>query len=254
MLQSCLKTSVFGRAFESLGTVDSTNKYIKDRAVQLPDGFVAVAKTQTSGRGRLGRTWQSHEGELFMSVLIKGLPLEKQGLVPLVGGLAAAKALGGLAGGSFLVKWPNDIVCGGKKIAGLLCETTQGGGCVLGIGVNLGAEQQSFEKAGLLHAGSLKTATGKTPGRLETAAAFLNELEPLVAVLCREGFAPLREEYSARCVSLQKQLRIVAGESVTEAFGKAVADDGSLVVVLGDGSEKKVFSGEVSVRGLDSYV
>src|SRR5262245_5319408 len=126
--------------------VDSTNRYLLQRAAQgVAAGEVAVADEQTAGRGRLGRSWVAPSGSaLLVSVLLRpALPPERVHLVPLAAGLAALDALQALdvperhdASEPARLKWPNDVVVGDRKLAGILAEADGGGAVVVGMGCN----------------------------------------------------------------------------------------------------------------------
>ena len=163
----------------------------------------------------------------------------------------------------FGIKWPNDIVCSGKKLGGILCESRldrSGGYTVAGIGINLCQTREDFRRLGLDHATSLALCRPAAPSPAQTAAAFIEELEPLWQTWRREGFGPLREEFARRCVTLGQEVWVYA--SLAEAGelplleGTAVGiDDAGRLCVRGaaDNSITAVSAGEVSVRGLYGY-
>ncbi|MCZ7534797.1 MAG: biotin--[acetyl-CoA-carboxylase] ligase [Acidimicrobiia bacterium] len=120
--------------------IDSTNRYLLDEAAaSAPEGLVAVADVQTAGRGRLGRRWEAPSGaSLLASALLRpDLPAERLHLVTVAAGVAAARAVADLAGIRAGLKWPNDLVIGGRKLAGLLAETPGGRALVVGMGLNV---------------------------------------------------------------------------------------------------------------------
>ena len=266
-----LNTSELGRNLLLLSEVDSTNRYLKDNGGELPHGTVCCTDRQTAGKGRRGREWNVPPGRsLALSVLFKPAVLTRQegeaSLLPLLCGLAAARALDRLTSSGpvpFGIKWPNDIVCSGKKLGGILCESRldrSGGYTVAGIGINLCQTREDFRRLGLDHATSLALWRPAAPSPAQTAAAFIEELEPLWQTWRREGFGPLREEFARRCVTLGQEVRVYA--SLTEAGepplleGTAVGiDDAGRLCVRGaaDNSITAVSAGEVSVRGLYGY-
>ncbi|HIW74126.1 MAG TPA: biotin--[acetyl-CoA-carboxylase] ligase [Firmicutes bacterium] len=246
----------FGRPLFWLPEVDSTNRYLKERGSLLPGGAVCCTGRQTAGRGRLGRSWTTPAGEaLALSLLVK--PAAHTAQLALLCGLAASRAMTRLAGPGFGIKWPNDIVCRGKKICGILCEACwpdETGFAVAGVGFNLRQTAEEFRRAGLPHAASVEMLTGNRLTLEETAAAFLNEMEPLWNRLRREGFSALRGEYEARCVTVGRAVRVLNPDGSLRLEGTAlgVAEDGSLLVD-GGGSTVSVCAGEVSVRGRSGY-
>ena len=256
-LAALLTTRTLGRSLQYFDELDSTNRYLKDTGVSLPHGAVCFTAMQSAGRGRLGRSWTAPAGEtLAMSVLLKGADGAPQ--LPLLCGLAAAGALGELAGSGFGIKWPNDIICKGRKVCGILCESRpapDGRFLVAGIGVNLAQGDEWFRRAELPHAGSVKGLTGVTLSLEETAAAVLNRLEPLWERYEREGFAPFAAAYAARCVHVGKKLRVLAPDGTIrlEGEGAGVDEDGNLLVLSG-GKIVPVAAGEVSLRGAEGYI
>ncbi|MDD2955391.1 MAG: biotin--[acetyl-CoA-carboxylase] ligase [Oscillospiraceae bacterium] len=247
-----LSTRVLGRSFIALERVDSTNSYLKSG--DFPDGCTVVAAEQYSGRGRRGNVWNTAPGEaLAMSVLFHSMKADDMTLLPLLCGLACARAIGGGAG----VKWPNDVVSGGKKLVGILCESRILGDqvdAVCGFGVNLGQTADYFEKAGLPYAASVAMVTGQRPPEpLAMAAAILNQLEPLLERYREDGFAALRPEYEKACVTLGKEVRVLIGEDSLEGLAQGVDDDGALLCQIG-GAVRRITAGSASVRGLYGYV
>lgn len=240
-----------------LPSVDSTNRYLKENGDSLPHGTVCYTGWQQAGRGRLGRSWNARDGQaLAMSVLFKTdadtAPL------PLICGMAVTVALRGLCGGNFQIKWPNDIVCGGYKVCGILCENrwmSGGGFTVAGIGVNLEQSAEEFRLLGLPYAGSVKMVTGSDLDAEVTAAAVINALEPLWFRLKESGFAALRGEYEALCATVGRSVRVLSpdGEVLREGRAAGITEDGRLLVESG-GESAAVNAGEVSVRGLEGYL
>lgn len=258
-----LHTAVLGRRAIYLEETDSTNRYLKEAGESLPHGTLCYTGRQTSGRGRLGRDWTAPDGAaLAMSVLLRGAADADWSGLPLVCGIAVAAALDRLAGERagmlFRIKWPNDIICAGRKMCGILCESSQGETgrfAVAGIGVNLTQTEADFRGAGLPHAGSVRMLTGISLSLGETAAAILNELEALWDLYAREGFASLRGPYEERCITLGREVRLLSPDGGFLAAGRAagLAEDGGLIVDTAAG--RSIYrSGEVSVRGVYDYV
>lgn len=234
----------------ALPQADSTNLYCKAHLSGMGHFDAVWTTCQTAGRGRRGHVWQNAPGEaLYYTILFKE-PLADPACLSLASGLAAARALEECFGVECALKWPNDLLLGGKKIAGILCESAGDGHALLvGVGVNLGQPQAFFEAQGLPHGASLACQgvdvdLDRDP---EWLAQYLTDFgfDRALYTYEVEGFAPYRERYKAACVNL--------GRRVTFDGGSGVAGDidaeGRLVVRT-DGGVQKVFTGEVSVRGI----
>ncbi len=225
----------------------STNQVAKENRDVWDSGTVCYTGCQTGGRGRLGRDWQGAEGEMLaLSALLR--PMKDAALLPLYMGLAVTRALTALTGGDFAIKWPNDIICKGRKVCGILCESGQdetGGWMVAGVGINLLQGRETFERQGLPYAGSVLELTGKALPLEETAAAvakaFLSGLKQAPSALLRD-YAPL-------CLTLGREVEAKTPDGQTAAKGVAVGieSDGGLRLAGGT----IIRAGEVSVRGYD---
>lgn len=227
-----------------LDEVDSTNNVIKQMAEEgAPDGLVVRAELQTAGRGRLERRWVAEKGEnaTFSILIRKGV----DGLV-FRAALAAARAVKALTGADTLVKWPNDIVLNGKKIAGILCECAMSEGeieyMVVGVGVNLNTQHYP---ADLPYAGSVLMETGI---RL-SADAFVNEFLSHFDESLDLTLETVLSEISRISATLGRRVRAGDVTGIAEHF----EPDGSLVIHSEKGYHTIVV-GDVSVRGLYGYV
>ena len=250
-----LRTRRCGRTIYCLASVGSTIDYLWS----LPDpadGTAAIADEQTAGRGRRGNAWASGGGEAVqMSVYLHPEPAAAP-LLPLVCGLTVAGALEGLCGSGFGIKWPNDIVCDGKKIAGILCEARRSGAvmrAVCGIGVNLRQGRAFFEQNGLPDASSVAQLRGASPSCEEAAAAILNELEKWLDASREKGVPALLTEYARRCVTLGREVCAQTPDGEIRGTAERIAPDGALVVRTA-GGPVVLRAGDVSVRGIMGYV
>lgn len=225
-----------------LESVDSTNSYLKRivKEGELTSGLAVMAKVQTAGRGRLGRNWLSTESNtLCMSIVIKNDYAE--GLT-LLTALAVYEGLKGFCNESLQIKWPNDIICGEKKLCGILCERALEY-TVIGIGVNV--NDQSFHSEIKNKATSLYLLSGK---EYELKKVFESLVSSFEKVFEKFGFSfckEAKEMYESLCVNF--------GRSVTteKLSGTAVGIDinGSLLVET-EGALHTVSSGEVAVHGI----
>jgi BirA family transcriptional regulator, biotin operon repressor / biotin---[acetyl-CoA-carboxylase] ligase len=236
-----------------LPRVDSTQGTIFDLAAQdAPDRTVVVADYQAAGRGRRGRAWDAPAGtSLLTSILVRPRATpERWGGYSLVSALAVADALTRVAGISARLKWPNDLLVGGRKIAGILLESrtpaagprAAGGAAVIavGIGVNLG--QRAFPAALAARATSVALETGRAVERDAVLTALLEAFDGWRGRMERDGLAPVR----ARWLELADTIgRRVSVDGVT---GVAVDLDVDGALVLEDGARRhRVVAGEVEV-------
>lgn len=244
------------------GVVDSTNTRAKQLAASgAPHGTVVIAGAQTAGRGRLGRSFHSPEGKgVYLSVILRPgcSPAQLMHLTCAVGTAmcGGVEALSGFRPG---IKWINDLVCGGKKLGGILTElgldprTGQVSYAVVGIGINCRHEALDFPPELREKATSLFLETGTLFDRSHLAAAMVTALSEMDAQLLPQKEA-LMARYRRDCVTIGQRVRVLGSGAPRPAEALDVDGSGGLVVRYDDGQIQTVTSGEVSVRGMDGYV
>ncbi len=232
-------------ALEVVPSTGSTNADLLARAADphSPEGQVLVAEEQTAGRGRLGRTWSSVPGgSLTFSVLLRpaAVPAARRGWLTLLAGVAVASAVRSVAGLNAVLKWPNDVLVGDRKLAGILAEQSpDGSAVVIGIGLNVATPLEiPASAAGLVATSLIAQGAGAVPredlllgmlGRLEHwYAAFRADPDP-----ARSG---LLDAYGALCATLGQTVRVElpAGGAVTGA-ATGIDAEGRLLVAGGPG-------------------
>lgn len=251
-----------GREVICLKTVDSTNNECRRRAAQLaPDGLAVVSGEQTGGKGRRGRSFQSLRGKgLYLSALLRPsqeVPLEEVTQITAWAAVAVCRALERVTGLPCAIKWTNDILLEGKKVCGILSELGldddgRADYVVVGIGINVSQTEKDFGPELAEIATSLGQHMDQPPRRGEVATALLDELDRLWRAF-PAGKGEYLEQYRARCATVGKPVKVIRPDRSYEARALAVNEDFSLRVALPDGREEKVFTGEVSVRGLLGY-
>lgn len=238
---------------EVLDSVESTNTLLMQRAAGgAPGGSVLAAEWQTRGRGRGGRTWHSTYGAALTFSLLWRF---QQGAGFLSGlslavGVAVTRALAAIGVPDAGLKWPNDVLWRGRKLAGILIEM-QGdmlgpSGVVIGIGLNCRLPDVLRERIDQ-PAVDLAAASGMLPDRNRVLALILLEAERMLTQFAHDGFAPLRDEWQCRHVYQGQTVGIVLPDgNVTEGTAQGVADDGALLLATTAGM-RRVHSGEVSL-------
>lgn len=235
-----------------LESVDSTNTYLKAlcRDGSASVGDCVIADSQTGGRGRRGKSFLSKGGVgIYMSVLLStgNAAPEQISEITAWGAVAVRRAVNRTCNTDCKIKWVNDLVCGNLKICGILTEMTPLGP-VMGIGINVNGDENSFppELCGI--ATTLETVCKKSFDRAKLVAAILEELD----ALCKKfphGKEKYLNEYSKNCAVIGKEIMIERENGIKR--GRAVGIDGDfgLQVIFSDGERATVTGGDVSVKG-----
>jgi BirA family transcriptional regulator, biotin operon repressor / biotin---[acetyl-CoA-carboxylase] ligase len=207
----------------------------------LPEGAVATADHQSGGRGRLGRTWEDAPGTaLLCSVLLKPPADRRAAELTLVAGVATAEAVERALGRPAQLKWPNDVLVEGRKVAGGLAELREGA-VVLGIGVNVNQTAEQLPSDPRTPAASLRTLDGTVRDRERVLADLLRTLEEAYAVWRAEGLGALHERVAAR--DFLRGRRVTVNGVTGDALG--ICADGRLELATPAGPVL-VDSGEVA--------
>lgn len=244
---------LLGREIVFFEQIDSTNIFARAQASQgAAEGFTVLADAQSKGKGRLGRTWISPGGiNLYMSVVLRPpLSLGKAPLLTLVAGVAAAEALRHLSGLEIKIKWPNDLLIQGKKVAGILAEGEGGYDfIILGMGVNINWAKAEIPKELCQVATSLYAEKGIKFSRALVAQELLAKMEEEYLLFLREGFSKdIREKWEKLSAVKQKwvTIRLLDKEYVGQALG--LDEEGALLVQNAQGEVRRFIAGEVSLR------
>ncbi len=254
-LQEGLRTRRFGRRIFFSHVVCSTNDWAKELALLgAPEGTVAIAQTQTGGRGRLGRVWFSPDGGLWFSIILKPkLKAAEAVKLVFVAGLAVAEVLRELYGLKVETKWPNDVLVDGRKICGVLAEMSTVGEkvnfVVLGIGVNANFEARKvFPEELWESATSLMNELGRKVKLEELFRVLLEKLDSVYEQFLKEGFSLILERWKSCAGFLGKQVEIADETERLCGLALDVDSEGALVLGLKDGATRHVFVGDLSMR------
>jgi BirA family biotin operon repressor/biotin-[acetyl-CoA-carboxylase] ligase len=254
-LQEGLETKLLGRYIFFSREVGSTNDWAKELAeLDAPEGAVVLAETQTAGRGRLGRKWISPKGGLWFSIIFKPKikPIETVKLVFLAS-LAVAETIRELYGLRAETKWPNDVLVDGLKVCGILSEMKTVGEkveyAVIGIGINANFNvDEEFPEELREKATSLEKALGRKISLEELFKALLEKMESLHQQFLKEGFTPILERWKSYASFLGCEVEVHGDGERLEGTASNVDEDGALILKLKDGSIKRVFAGDLSLK------
>ncbi len=227
--------------------VDSTNCLAADLVRSgVPEGLVVVADHQTAGRGRRGRSWEAPPASSLLVSVVLGLPIDHAPhLVTVACALAAADACADVAGFAPGLKWPNDVVVGERKLAGVLAEIPVPGAAVVGLGLNVrwpGPMPAHLEPIAV----TAESVAGRPLDTRQLLDAYLVRLEARCADLAdAQAVVALMGDYRQRCVTLEREVEIeLPGGGIWAGTATHVHDDGSLQVTSDAGS-RRVMAGDI---------
>ena len=240
--------------------IESTNTELKRLAREgAPEGTALIAQRQTGGRGRMGRSFQSEEGGVYLSLLLRPgcSPKELMHLTCAVA-VAMCDAVEDTCGLRPGIKWTNDLVFGKRKLGGILTELgfdSRGNveWCILGIGINCAQQEEAFSPELRSMAASLSMVTGKPVSSALLASKMLEKLHNMSMVLLAEKKA-IMDRYRKLCVTLGQEISLLRSESVRHGKAVDITENGALIVEFQEGFREEVDSGEVSVRGMYGYL
>lgn len=263
-LDSLMKTGWAGKNIVYYEETDSTNLRIRQLGDEgAPHGTLAVADLQTAGRGRRGRAWDSPAGSsIYMSILLRpDIPPDRAPMLTLVMALSVAEGIRKCvepgSGCGVQIKWPNDIIINGKKLAGILTEMSAQIDYIdyvtvgVGINVNLTKFPEEIEKT----ATSLRIECGHTVKRSPLIVAVMERLEENYEIFLKtQDLSGLLERYMSFLVNKDRNVLILGAKEQYRAHALGINPMGELIVRREDGTEETVYAGEVSVRGVYGYV
>ena len=226
---------------EHVESVDSTNTWLATQArAGTPDRLAVFADFQSAGRGRLERRWEAPAGSALMaSVLVRDVAAEQAQLGVVAVALAIIAAASRFGEADLTLKWPNDVLWGSRKVAGLLAEylTTPAPALIIGFGVNL-LEPPQPERAGL-------ASWGATPSARELLDVVLAEVDQRLSLVRTDRSVELLSEYRSRLATLGQLVRVELPSEVFEGVAHDI-DEGGHLLVLCDGDVVTVRAGDVT--------
>jgi BirA family biotin operon repressor/biotin-[acetyl-CoA-carboxylase] ligase len=248
-------TKVIGRDIRVFEETTSTNDVIEKLARDgVKEGVVVFAESQTKGRGRLGRKWMSptHKGLWFSILLRPKLSPQETTQLTVASATALRRAIKNVTGLSADIKWPNDLLIGGKKVVGILTEMSaevdRVRHIILGIGVDVNQDATEFPPELRKIATSLKAETGKEICRAELATEILRELDADYARILGGKFSEVADEWEAGCATIGKNVSVQMGVRLIRGCAEALDDDGALLVRTEHGHLERIIGGDVTLE------
>jgi len=249
-----IHTKTIGKEILIFDEVGSTN----DIAMELgakggEDGLVVVAESQSHGKGRLGRTWISPKGvNLYVSVLLRPeFSPHHASALTMMASVATATAISRVTGLVTEIKWPNDILIGGKKVSGILTEMHAEGDrihyVVIGVGVNVNMKREDFPDNLRMPAASLMEYAGRKIDRNELLRALLESMDSNLEMISRKGIVSIVPKWRRLCGTLNRRVKIsLPGEAII-GVAEDVTQEGGLIVTIGEGAKRVVYAGDLTI-------
>jgi len=250
-IQNQLRAELIGREIITYDSVDSTNDIAKSLVGESDkEGTVILADSQSQGKGRRGRTWYSEEkvGIYLSTLLNPSLPPEDVSQITLVAGVALAQAINEFSRTRAYLKWPNDIILNGKKVAGILTENHMKNaqpGIILGIGINVNHSHFPFSLQQI--ATSMAMENGEIFERLPLITFLINHLDQEYRCFLDEGLSPIVDHWNLNSDMFGKQVSMTHGAQTFSGTAMKLNDQGHLVLLMDNGEEIHFDSGEVSL-------
>jgi len=249
--QARLATHFVGRRLLYHASLPSTQDVARKEAERgAAEGTTVLADEQTAGRGRLARGWVSPPGaNLYFSVVLRPSAAHLRLLV-MIWPLAICRAVEEVTSLSARVKWPNDVLVGSRKLAGVLIDSELGDSesdyAIAGIGINVNFDVSPHEEIRRT-ATSISTELGHEVAREELLAAVLGRFEELYEAARRGD--PVHDAWKARLDTIGRSIRVRFGDSAEEGVAEDAGPDGALILRRSDGSRVRIEAGEVTLKG-----
>ncbi|NQT22777.1 MAG: biotin--[acetyl-CoA-carboxylase] ligase [Candidatus Omnitrophica bacterium] len=248
-IKQALKTHTFGKEIYSYEKIDSTNAVAYDLAEKgAKEGVVVIAEEQKKGKGRIGRTWVSPPGGIYLSCIIRPrlTPNEIEEFT-LVAALCISNSIRDVTGLQSQIKWPNDILVNGKKVCGILtemkAEIDRIDFMILGIGINVNTNDKNLPP----NATSLKKELKKTVSRIDLVRKLLFNLEKEYTIFRKEGFSNIRDKIKTLSATLGRRIKVTTADKIYEGEAIDIDEQGALILRLDTGIMKRILSGDVAL-------
>ncbi len=253
LLEDAGRRAFPGFALRTVGETSSTQDVVREAARSGAEaGFCCLAAAQTAGRGRQDRRWSAPPGSSLLASVLVRAGSAGAGCVPIAAGLALRAAIAATSGTDAQLKWPNDVVVDGRKLAGILCEVEPaapgaGTAVVVGLGVNLRVAAFPVGVVGV----SLHSLVDEPPFPARLLAATLPELAQRLARLPPGGLGPLRAEWMAHAAGLGRPVTATSAAGSVTGCAEEIDEDGALVLRT-DAGAVRILAGEVHLVAPDA--
>ncbi len=241
-----LKATIVGRTIIYHRTLPSTMDLARKLATEgVQEGTVVLCDEQTEGRGRQGRQWfASPSGSILMSVVFRPT-IGQLPQINMLGSLSIVHTIGKVSGIKSTVKWPNDVLIDGRKVAGILMENVFEGealqAAILGVGLNVSLDVSSYPEISSI-ATSLSSEAGRDFNRDDVLRTLLEEMDTLYQVVKRNE--DVYHRWLPHVDTVGKTVSIKSGKSVEEGLAESINPDGSITLRRADGSLVTIATGE----------
>ena len=247
-----------GASFHYFPEIGSTNTRARELAESgAAEGEIVIAEAQTQGRGRLGRRWESPPFKnLYLSFILRPkLPSRHAPQITLAAAVALVETVGSFLSRPPEIKWPNDILFDGKKLAGILTEAACDGGriayVILGIGLNLNYRAEAMPEELRRRATSMSDLTGTNVSRESVLARLIQDMDRCYGELEESGFEGLRPRWEAHFGLRDRLVRVELGGQAHIGRARGIDREGALVVEGEDGQRRSIVAGDVIALELD---
>jgi BirA family biotin operon repressor/biotin-[acetyl-CoA-carboxylase] ligase len=215
------------------------------------EGTIVIAESQTSGKGRMGRSWFSPAGKgLWMSMILKpDIPIHFAPQLTMLTTVALCRAIKSAARVEVGIKWPNDLLVNNKKVCGILLESSAEDErlkyVIAGIGISINMRKDEFPEELHSKATSLFIESGKPVSREQLLLQFLKDFHLLYKLYKLNGFGAIRTLWEDKSITLGQRIRAETGGGVLEGMAERLNEIGGLVVLMNDGSRQTIYSGDI---------
>lgn len=253
-IQKNLKTSIIGKEIAYYDSTTSTNwaakKLCAEKDAADLHGTLVVAEEQTGGFGRLGRAWASPAGGIWASVILKPtLPIDSLPMIMMAASVAVARSIRRKYDLGALIKWPNDVYIGDKKVAGLILELSSEGEevhyCLLGLGIDANVDLNELSPELRRMVTSISAELGREVDRASLLAMILREFESRYRILSSGEFEPVIREWKSLSLTLDTRVSIRTMRKTFEGVAIDIDQHGALIIRRDNGRVEKVVAGDI---------